>query len=38
MCFISHLSDNTHVRIKIYLEFYHSIVYLANDGVFLTSI
>jgi hypothetical protein len=26
------LSDNTHVRIKIYGEFYHGIVYIAHEG------
>ena len=25
------LSDNAHVLIKIYLEFYHGIVYIANE-------
>jgi len=23
---------NTHVRIKIYREFYHCIIYIANEG------
>jgi len=23
---------NTHVRIKIYCEFYHFIIYIANEG------
>ena len=23
---------NTHARIKIYREFYHSIIYIANEG------
>ena len=26
------LFDNTHVRIKIYIEFYYGIIYLANEG------
>jgi hypothetical protein len=25
------LSDNTHVQSKIYLQFYHSIIYIANE-------
>ena len=29
---LHNLSDNTHVRIKIYREFFHSIVYIANEG------
>ena len=26
-----HFFDNTHVRIKIYREFYRSIIYIANE-------
>jgi hypothetical protein len=29
---LHNLSDNTHVRIKIYREYFHSIVYRANEG------
>ena len=29
---VNNLSDNMYVRIKIYLEFYHSILLLANEG------
>jgi len=29
---IHYLSDNKHVEIKIYPEFYHGIVYIDNDG------
>ena len=28
--YVFNLVDNTHVRIKIYQEFYHSIIYIAN--------
>jgi hypothetical protein len=28
---VNNLSDNEHVRSKIYQEFYHSIVYIANE-------
>jgi hypothetical protein len=27
-----YLFVNTHVRIKIYREFYHCIIYIANEG------
>jgi hypothetical protein len=26
------MSDNTHMQIKIYQEFYHCIIYIANEG------
>jgi len=26
---------NTHVRIKIYREFYHGIIYIANEGCYV---
>ena len=29
---VLNLSDNTHVRIKIYQKFYHYIIYIANEG------
>jgi hypothetical protein len=29
---VLNLSDHTHVRIKIYREFYHGITYIANEG------
>jgi len=29
--YVNNLSDNEHVRSKIYQEFYHSIVYIANE-------
>jgi hypothetical protein len=29
---VCNLFVNAHVRIKIYLEFYHSIIYIANEG------
>ena len=29
---VNNLLDNTHVRIKIYREFYHGIIYIANEG------
>ena len=29
---VLHFSGNTHVRIKIYREFYHCIIYIANEG------
>ena len=29
---IYNLFVNTHVRIKMYREFYHSIIYRANEG------
>ena len=29
---MNNLFDNTHVGIKIYQEFYHSIIYIANEG------
>jgi hypothetical protein len=29
---LHNLFDMTHVRIKIYQEFYHCIVYIANEG------
>ena len=28
---VYNLFVNTHVRIKIYLEFYHVIIYIANE-------
>jgi len=28
---VYNLFVNTHVRIKLYLEFYHSIIYIANE-------
>jgi hypothetical protein len=30
--YIYNLFVNTHVRIKIYWEFYHGIIYIANEG------
>jgi len=30
--YVNMLFGNTHVRIKIYWKFYHSIVYIANEG------
>jgi len=30
--FVSCSSIYMHVRIKIYLEFYHCIIYIANEG------
>jgi hypothetical protein len=35
VCIMNHvhnLSHNTHVQSTIYQEFYHSIVYLVNEG------
>jgi hypothetical protein len=29
---VNNLFDNTHVLLKIYPEFYHSIIYIANEG------
>ena len=29
---VHNLFVNAHVRIKIYWEFYHNIIYLANEG------
>ena len=29
---VSNLFVNTHVRVKIYREFYHCIIYIANEG------
>ena len=29
---VCNLFVNTHVRIKIYREFYHCIIYIANEG------
>ena len=29
---VYNLIVNTHVRIKIYGEFYHGIIYIANEG------
>jgi hypothetical protein len=29
---VHNMSDNTHVQIKIYQEFYHSIIYIASEG------
>ena len=29
---VNNLFDNTHVLLKINPEFYHSIIYIANDG------
>ena len=29
---VYNLIVNTHVRIKIYREFYHGIIYIANEG------
>ena len=29
---VYYLFFNTHVRIKIYREFYNSIIYIANEG------
>jgi hypothetical protein len=29
---VCNLYVNTHVRIKIYREFYHCIIYIANEG------
>jgi len=29
---VYNLFINTHVRIKIYWEFYHGIIYIANEG------
>jgi hypothetical protein len=30
--YVNNLFDNTHVRIEIYREFYHSIIYIAIEG------
>jgi hypothetical protein len=32
------LADNMHVRIKIYWEFYHCTVHIANKGRHISSI
>jgi hypothetical protein len=29
---MNNLFDNMHVQIKIYQEFYHGIIYIANEG------
>ena len=29
---VNNLFDNAHVRIKIYQEFYHIIIYITNEG------
>ena len=30
--YVNNVCGNTHVRIKIYREFYHGITYIANEG------
>lgn len=30
---VNNLFDNTHVQIEIYREFYHGIIYIANEGL-----
>jgi hypothetical protein len=29
---LNNLFDNTHEQIEIYQEFYHSMIYIANEG------
>ena len=29
---LNNLFDNTHEQIEIYREFYHSMIYIANEG------
>jgi hypothetical protein len=30
--YLNNLFDNVHMQIKIYWEFYHGIIYIANEG------
>jgi hypothetical protein len=36
--YVNNLFYNTHVRITIYREFYHSIIYIAKEGRYVTII